>query len=257
MTKIIRTFAALLLGLMSLGITPGVAGTANEKIVIAHRGASGYLPEHSLAAKAMAYGMGAHYIEQDVVMSKDDQLVVLHDIHLDRVTNVAEVFPGKKRADGRYYVIDFSWNEIRQLRMTERFRLANNTQAAVFPGRFPLWQSDFRVHRLADEIEMVQGLNKSTGKNVGIYPEIKSPQFHQSEGKDISRTLLMMLKQYGYQRKRDAVYVQCFDPREVRRIHDSLFAELNVELKLVQLIALTSWQETVTKHHGKTTALRL
>lgn len=56
---------------------------AEPKVVIAHRGASGYLPEHSLAAKAMAYAMGVDYIEQDVVMTKDNQLVVLHDHYLD------------------------------------------------------------------------------------------------------------------------------------------------------------------------------
>ncbi|RLA04073.1 MAG: glycerophosphodiester phosphodiesterase, partial [Gammaproteobacteria bacterium] len=59
---------------------------SEPKLVIAHRGASGYLPEHSSSAKAMAYAMGADYIEQDVVMTKDDQLVVLHDPFLDRVT---------------------------------------------------------------------------------------------------------------------------------------------------------------------------
>ena len=63
-----------------------------DKIVIAHRGASGYLPEHTLEAKAMAYGMGAHYIEQDVVMTKDDHLIVLHDITLDRTTDVDEQY---------------------------------------------------------------------------------------------------------------------------------------------------------------------
>src|SRR3990167_11095861 len=66
---------------------------AETPIVIAHRGASGYLPEHTLAAKALAHGMGAEFLEQDVVLTKDDQPIVLHDIHLDTVTNVADVFP--------------------------------------------------------------------------------------------------------------------------------------------------------------------
>ena len=64
-----------------------------SKLVIAHRGASGYLPEHTLAAKAMAYAQGAHFIEQDLVMTQDNQVVVLHDHHLDTVTNVSDVFP--------------------------------------------------------------------------------------------------------------------------------------------------------------------
>ena len=73
----------------------------HKKIVIAHRGASGYLPEHTLEAKAMAHAMGADYLEQDLVLSKDDIPVVIHDIHLDEVTNVAERYPGRARKDGR------------------------------------------------------------------------------------------------------------------------------------------------------------
>ncbi len=85
---------------------------AADKIVIAHRGASGYLPEHTLPAKAMAYAQG-RITEQDLVMTKDDQLVVLHDHYLDRVTDVAERFPDRARKDGRYYAIDFTLAEIR------------------------------------------------------------------------------------------------------------------------------------------------
>jgi glycerophosphoryl diester phosphodiesterase len=69
--------------------------TATAPIVIAHRGASGYLPEHTLAAKALAHAMGAHFIEQDVVLSRDGVPIVLHDIHLDSTTNVALQFPGR------------------------------------------------------------------------------------------------------------------------------------------------------------------
>ena len=76
-------------------------------LLIAHRGASGYLPEHTLAAKQLAHEMGADYLEQDVVASRDDELIVLHDIHLDRVTDVADRFPGRERDDGRFYVRDF------------------------------------------------------------------------------------------------------------------------------------------------------
>ena len=92
-----------------------------SKIVIAPRGASGYLPEHTLAAKALAYGMGAHYIEQDVVLSKDDQPIVLHDIDLQAVTNATEIFPERARADNKYYAIDFTLSEIKQLKVTERY----------------------------------------------------------------------------------------------------------------------------------------
>ena len=92
----------------------------SKPAIIAHRGASGYLPEHTLAAKAMAYAMHADYLEQDVVATRDDELVVLHDIHLDRVTDVADRFPGRARSDGRYYVRDFDLVEVYELRVTER-----------------------------------------------------------------------------------------------------------------------------------------
>ena len=155
-----------------------------QKIVIAHRGASGYLPEHTLEAKAMAYAMGADYIEQDVVMTADDQLIVLHDITLDRTTNVDEVFPDRARDDGRYYAIDFTLAEIRRLSATEGFRLLpNGEKQQGYASRFPMGSSSFKVPTFQEEIQLIQGLNKSTGNDIGIYPEIKQPAFHRGRRK--------------------------------------------------------------------------
>ena len=81
-------------------------------IVIAHRGASGYLPEHTSEAKALAHGMGADFIEQDVVLTRDNAAIVLHDVQIDTVTDVASRFPNRRRADGRFYAIDFDLAEI-------------------------------------------------------------------------------------------------------------------------------------------------
>ncbi len=246
-----RNLLGIFAGLLIIACSTDFAITESKKIVIAHRGASGYLPEHSMAAKAMAYAMGADYIEQDAVMTKDNQLVVLHDHYLDRVTNVAKVYPNRKRKDGRYYVIDFTLSEINQLKMAVGFKIENGEQVANFPQRFPLWKSSFRVHTFQEEIEMIQGLNKSMGKNVGIYTEIKSPWFHRHEGKDISKEVLRILKKYGYTTKNDLVYLQCFDPNETVRIHNDLFPEFNMEVKLVQLIAETDWKETMLYQEGK------
>ncbi|MDF1623956.1 MAG: glycerophosphodiester phosphodiesterase family protein, partial [Pseudohongiella nitratireducens] len=99
-----------------------------DKVVIAHRGASGYLPEHTLPAAAMAYAMGVDFQEQDVVMTQDDQLIVWHDLTLDRNTDVRTRFPGRAREDGRHYVIDFTLAELRQLQVTEGYRLDENAQ---------------------------------------------------------------------------------------------------------------------------------
>ena len=178
----------------------------NSKLIIAHRGASGYLPEHSLAAKAMAHAMNADYIEQDVVMTKDNHLVVLHDPYLDRVTDVMEVFPNRSRkvfGQQRWLAIDFTLQEIKQLKMTEGFSLEPNGGEKIsgYPSRFPLFKSSFKVATLEEEIELIQGLNYSTGKNIGVYVEIKSPWFHRYEGKDISKLTLQVLKKYGYSNK--------------------------------------------------------
>ena len=106
------------------------ATVPGQKLVIAHRGASGYLPEHTLAAKAMAYAQGADYIEQDLVMTKDGEIVVLHDHYLDTVTDVRHVFPERRRDDGRYYVIDFTLEEVKQLSVSERFKSDGGAETA-------------------------------------------------------------------------------------------------------------------------------
>jgi len=201
-----------------------------EKVVIAHRGASGYLPEHTLPAKAMAYAMHPDFLEQDLVLSKDDVPIVIHDIHLETVTDVAQKFPKRKREDGRFYVIDFTYDELMQLNVSERFN--TKTGDAVFKQRYPLWKSKFKLHSLQEEIELIQGLNKSTGNDIGIYPEIKDPEFHNKEGKDISSIVLKILSDYGYTTKKDNCILQCFDAKELKRIRQ----ELKSKLFLVQLI---------------------
>lgn len=212
------------------------AQSFSQKITIAHRGASGYLPEHTLEAKAMAHAMGADYIEQDVVMTKDDHLIVLHDITLDRTTDVAEQFPDRVRDDGRFYAIDFTLEEIRLLNVSEGFRMDNGVKRQSFANRFPMGTSTFRIPTLAEEIELIQGLNKSTGKDIGIYPEIKSPEFHREAGKDISTAVVQMLKAFGYTTKQDKIFLQTFSFDELQIIHNEIFPEAGVELNLIQLI---------------------
>lgn len=201
-----------------------------KKIVIAHRGASAYLPEHTMEAKAMAYAMNPDYIEQDLVLSKDNVPIVIHDIYLDDVTNVTEVYPDKKREDNRYYVIDFTFNELQNLQVTERFDPKTGKQ--FYPNRFPKNKGSFRLHSLAQEIELIQGLNYSTGNNIGIYPEIKNPAFHHQNGKDIAKITLKTLSEYGYKTKNDKCIFQCFDAKELERVRK----ELKSDLFLVQLI---------------------
>ncbi|MGD9332084.1 MAG: glycerophosphodiester phosphodiesterase [Desulfobacterales bacterium] len=250
MTRWFSTLLALPLAVVPLSDVPLAA---QEKIVIAHRGASGYLPEHSQAGKAMAYAMGADFIEQDLVLTRDGRLVVLHDLYLDQVSDVARVFPDRHRKDGHYYVIDFTLDEIRQLALTERRQIEGGRPVPRFADRFPPGKSLFRVSTMEEEIELIQGLNRSTGQKVGIYPEIKSPAFHHHEGRDIGRAVLGVLKAYGYTKRDDRIYLQCFDPRELKRIREELLPEMGMDLKLVQLIAKTQWQTTLVYANGRTT----
>ncbi len=202
----------------------------DKKIVIAHRGASGYLPEHTMEAKAMAYAMKPDFLEQDLVLSKDNIPIVIHDIELDDVTNVAIKFPERKRKDGRFYVIDFTFEELQQLNVTERFDYKTGKQ--FYPNRFPKGKGNFKLHSLQQEIELVQGLNQSTGNTIGIYPEIKDPEFHHKNGKDIAKIVLEILADYGYKTKNDNCIFQCFDAKELERVRK----ELQSDLFLVQLI---------------------
>jgi len=189
-------------------------------LIIAHRGASGYLPEHTLAAKALAYGQGADFLEQDVVLSKDGVPVVFHDTVIDTTTDVAKQFPGRQRADGRFYALDFTVAELKRLNVTERFN--PKTGKAVFAHRFPVGAGSFQVVTLEEEIRFIQSLNRSTGRHVGIYPELKAPAWHRKEGRDLAAAVLPILRQYGYDDKAAACYVQCFEYDEVKRLRGEL-----------------------------------
>ncbi len=199
-------------------------------LIIAHRGASGYLPEHTLAAKALAYGQGADYLEQDVVLSKDGVPVVFHDTHIDTTTDVAKKFPGRQRADGRFYALDFTVAELKQLNLTERFN--PKTGKAAFPRRFPVGVGSFSVVTLEEEIQFIQQLNRSTRRNVGIYPELKAPAWHHKEGRDLAAAVLPILRRYGYDAKDSACFVQCFELAEIKRLR----GELAWKGKLIMLL---------------------
>ncbi len=176
----------------------------------------------------MAHGLGADYIEPDVVLTRDGVPVVLHDITLDPTTDVEALFPMRARADGHWYAIDFTLAEIRTLHVHERM----TGGSAVFPRRFPPAAALFQVPTLAELIQLVQGLNRSTGRTVGLYPELKAPVFHRAAGQDIARVVTTLLATFGYTAKSDPLYLQCFDPETLKYVRHTLRSQL----KLVQLI---------------------
>ena len=203
---------------------------SSAPIVIGHRGASGYLPEHSTESAVMAHMMECDYIEQDCVISRDGVPIVMHDITLDDLTDVAKVFPDRKQADGHWYVFDFTVAELRQLRLTER---RSPGRAWKDKGtRFPLEQGSFRISTLAEHLQLIQGLNQSRGRTAGVYVEVKEPKKHRAAGLDASTQILKVLAEYGYDAADDAIFLQCFDKDEVIRIRN----ELKCPLPLIYLL---------------------
>ncbi len=238
LTRVVFLFRLLTFGVSGLAQIDDDAPTVirnsdqsqNVPIVIGHRGASGYLPEHTTESAVLAHAMQADYIEQDVVLSKDGVPVVMHDLTLDDVTNVAAVFPNRSRADNHWYSFDFTLEELRTLRVTERRSPGRPWKDKG--TRFPLESGHFRISTLAEHLQLIQGLNKSRAHEAGVYVEIKGAAEHRAEGLDLSQAVLDVLTDYGYDSGEDRVYLQCFDPAEVRRLRN----ELKTPLMIIQLL---------------------
>ncbi|WP_394175939.1 glycerophosphodiester phosphodiesterase [Thalassotalea litorea] len=224
------------------------AGTSHKPVIIAHRGASGYLPEHTLASKALAHAMKADFVEQDLVMTKDNHLIVFHDLTLQDKTNVADKFPDKKRADNNYYVIDFTLNEIRQLeyldngRKLPRFRFSTFAAAAS--------AKSMKIPTFKEEIDFIQRLNVNRETPVGLYIEIKAPQLHSEHGKDISTHLFNQLIDAQSLLANTPIILQSFDAKALTALKAKL-DKANWHIPIVQLIGENGWQQAFQNTNGK------
>lgn len=207
--------------------------TRSSPIVIAHRGASGYLPEHTTEAATLAHAMAVDFIEQDVVLSKDGIPVVLHDVTLNSVTNVSKVF-ADRAVDSKYFVFDFTLEELRQLNVTER-----RTSGV----RFPKEQGAFRISTLAEHLQLIQGLNSTRNKQIGIYVELKQPALHKKQGFDLAKKVLQILTEFGYTKDDDNIFLQCFEEDETKRLR----TELNCRLPLIQLYSKRPSVQTLSE----------
>ncbi|MEE4637923.1 MAG: glycerophosphodiester phosphodiesterase [Wenzhouxiangella sp.] len=223
----------------------------SNTLIIAHRGASAYLPEHSFEAYLLAYGQGADFIEPDLVMTSDGQLIALHDLTLDATTNVAEVFPSRAREDGRFFAMDFSLEELRRLKLSERIEV--DTGLARFPNRWPPGLGEFRIVTLEDLIVWLRELNRATGRRVGLYPETKFPAFHAEAGFDIAGALVEVLLRHDLPDANLPVFIQSFEPEPLERIrarHGDRFA-------LIQLIGANDWRMNTVDYDAMTSATGL
>ncbi len=230
--KRLTAFCALLL----LSFTPL---TATAKLVIAQGGASGYITKNSLPAIALAVSMGADIIKLDVVLSADQEVLVLSSPEITTNTNVAEIFPERKREDGQFYAFDFSLAEIKQLSL----RNPDLQRQKELP---PL-----RIHTLGEEIALISTLNKSLGKKSRIAIELRQPWLHRKEHKDISVAVLKVLQQAGSIGDTD---ILSYDAVELGRIRKELAPQMGVTVGLVQLIESNEGRETMVEEWGEWTS---
>ena len=219
-----------LIALMAL--TPAQAA-AQDMLIIAHRGASAERPEHTLAAYELAIDQGADYIEPDLVATKDLVLVSRHENELSGTTDVAsrEEFEDRRRdktIDGQkvagWFAEDFTLAELRTLRAKERIpglRPAN----ARFDGLY-------QVPTFAEIVKLVRAKEAATGKRIGLYPELKHPEFLlQEAGIDMVDLLLRDLRELGLT-PADPVFIQSFEIGPLQRLK-----QRSGGFKLVQLVA--------------------
>lgn len=188
-------------------------------LVIAHRGASGYLPEHTLAAYELAVAMGADYVEPDLQLTRDGQLVAMHDASLARTTDVAERFAAR---NGGYLVADFSLEEIRTLGM----RLQGSAKLA-YPGFKPSSAHPLRVPTLEEIIALLRRLEAQGARAIGLYPEAKQA------GPRLAQQILGVLSASGYVGT-DKVFIQSFDADTVRNLQRRQ-SSMGLHYKLVLL----------------------
>ena len=200
-----------------------------DPIIIAHRGASGYLPEHTLEAYALAIEQGADYIEPDLVATKDGYLIVRHEPNIMQTTNVKDrsEFRDRKRKamiDGveeeGYFVADFTLAEIKTLSAVQQFADRDQSLNAMF-----------KIATFAEVIDLAQRKSRDKKRTIGIYPETKHPSYHQAIGLPLEDRLVAALARAGWNDRAAPVFIQSFETANLRYLRGI------TKVKLVQLIA--------------------
>ncbi|MET1080370.1 MAG: glycerophosphodiester phosphodiesterase [Pseudomonas sp.] len=205
--------------------------THTAPLIIAHRGASGYVPEHTLAAYALAILQGADSIEPDLVMTRDGHLVARHDNELGLTTDVSQhpEFAARKRTqsvDGvplsGWFSEDFSLAELKTLHAIERI-------PTIRPGNARLDRA-FEIPTLQEIIDLVKSLQLSQQRRIGLYPETKHPSHFQRLGLAMERPLVRLLHRNGYFGASAPVHIQSFEVDNLKTLRGL------TRLRLVQLL---------------------
>ncbi len=202
-------------------------------VVIAHRGASGERPEHTLESYKLAIEQGADYIEPDLVMTRDGVLIARHENEIGGTTDVADrpEFAARRRSqviDGEamtgWFTEDFTLAEIKSLRARERLPELRPKNCS-FDGRFEVPTFD-EIMQLATDANRLRG----NGPRIGVYPETKHPAHFQGLGLAQERPVLEVLERFGYGHEGSPVFIQSFDPNNLRQLSGM------THLPLVQLL---------------------
>jgi glycerophosphoryl diester phosphodiesterase len=224
---ILAAIAAAALASGATDLLTAAAPPAARPIIIAHRGASGHRPEHTLEAYRLAVDMGADYIEPDLVSTKDGVLIARHENELGDTTDIANRFPDRRRTktiDGRqvsgWFSEDFTLDEVKTLRARERL-----------PFRSHAYDGKFTVPTFDEVIALAQSLSKSTGRTIGVYPETKHPTYFRSIQLPLEEPLLASLEKHGWNRRDAPVFIQSFEPGNLRELRKK------TQVKLVQLVS--------------------
>jgi glycerophosphoryl diester phosphodiesterase len=202
-----------------------------EPLVIAHRGASGYRPEHTLAAYELGARMGADYVEPDLVSTRDGVLVARHENEISGTTDVASrpEFAGRrttKAIDGQpltgWFTEDFTLRELRTLRAKERIPQLRQRNT-IYDGRY-------RVPTFQEVIDLTQRLSRELHREIGIYPETKHPTYFRSIGLALEEPLVRALRRNRLDGRRDKVFVQSFETSNLKALNRK------IDTPLVQLL---------------------
>jgi glycerophosphoryl diester phosphodiesterase len=218
---------------LALLLATAAAPAPARPVVIAHRGASGERPEHTLEAYRVAIAEGADFIEPDLVMTKDGHMVARHENEISGTTDVAAhpEFAARKATktiDGApvtgWFTEDFTLAELKALRARERMPQLRAANAKAYDGKFD-------VPTLDEILALVAEQDKQTGRRIGLYPEIKHSTYFTKLGLPMERPLIAALAKAGYTKASDPVIIQSFEVGNLQALHGM------TKLRLVQLVA--------------------
>ena len=218
----------LLLAVPAVWALGGGGGRDQSPLVIGHRGAAGYLPDHTLEGYELAIKLGADYIEPDLVATKDGRLIARHEPNITSTTDVAShpEFASRETtkvvdgvAETGWFASDFTLKEIKTLRAIQP--LAERPQQ--FNGRF-------KIPTLEEVIDLAKRWSKKLDRQIGVYPETKHPTYHAGLGLPLEQRLVKVLRREGWNNRRAPVFIQSFEQSNLKLLNTL------TDVRLVQLV---------------------